>query len=207
MLTRRTAFIALLYTEDDDPRVSMDQASYGVQPGGEYNLLATVTTVVTSLEAIDATWQKKSGDDWGVVVDDAGGDAPYEVGDHTAAPGISVDATSEAFSSGDKIYFTNGGVLELSASASSSATTLYGTLSDATIVEDEAGHRWADAPTTTGYSASFVTTASGARSGVTQYTIDSLVAGDLGDYRVVVTGGITDPYYSANTILEIRTSY
>ena len=121
MLARRTAFVALIYTEDDDPRVSMNQDFYGVTVNGEYNLKATVSTVATSLEEIEVVWQRRA------------------------------DSESE----------------------------------------------WADAPTGTGYSASFVTTASGARSGITQYTITQLASGDLGDYRVKVTGAITDPYYSS----------
>ena len=127
MLARRTAFIALIYTEDDDPRVSMNQDFYNVLVNGEYNLKATVSTTVTSLEAIDAVWQKST----------------------------------------------------------------------------DSGVTWADAPTGTGYSASFITTASGERSGTTQYTIESLVSGDLGDYRVKVTGAITDPYYSGSSFVTL----
>jgi hypothetical protein len=66
--------------------------------------------------------------------------AGYATGDYSAS-GITVDATSAALSSGDKLYFENDGVLTLSANASSGATTLYSTLAGATITDDETGFK------------------------------------------------------------------
>jgi len=66
--------------------------------------------------------------------------AGYSTGDYSAS-GITVDATGAALSNGDKLYFENGGVLTLSANASSGATTLYGTLATATLTNDESGYK------------------------------------------------------------------
>ena len=65
--------------------------------------------------------------------------AGYAVGDYTSS-GITVDATTAAFSTNDKIYFENGGVFTVSANANSGVTTLYGTLSGATLTNDETGY-------------------------------------------------------------------
>ena len=64
----------------------------------------------------------------------------YSTGDYSAS-GITVDATGAVLSSGGKLYFENGGVLTLSANASSGATTLYGTLATATLTNDESGYK------------------------------------------------------------------
>jgi hypothetical protein len=66
--------------------------------------------------------------------------AGYSTGDYSAS-GITVDATGAVLSSGGKLYFENGGVLTLSANASSGATTLYGTLATATLTNDESGYK------------------------------------------------------------------
>lgn len=109
----------------------------------------------------------------------------YATGDYTSS-GITVDATSAAFSSSNKIYFENGGVFTLSANANSGVTTLYGTLADATITNDETGYKAG----TFGISAAVSLTASGAATaksatinyssgyanGATSLTVDSLVA-------------------------------
>ena len=65
--------------------------------------------------------------------------AGYATGDYTSS-GITVDATDVALNNGDVFYFKNGGVLTLSANASSGATTLYGTLSGAALTNDETGY-------------------------------------------------------------------
>jgi len=59
----------------------------------------------------------------------------------TGASSITVDATSAALSDGAKIYFENGGIFTLDADAILGATTLSGTLTGATITNDETGYK------------------------------------------------------------------
>ncbi|HAH99758.1 MAG TPA: hypothetical protein DCO70_10495 [Verrucomicrobiales bacterium] len=66
--------------------------------------------------------------------------AGYATGNY-ASSGITVDATGSAFSSGHVLYFENGGVFTLSANADSGDTTLYGTLANASITNDETGYK------------------------------------------------------------------
>ena len=60
----------------------------------------------------------------------------YAVGDYTSS-GIAVDALPIALSSGQTLFFSGGGRLSLSALASIGATTIYGTLYDAALVDNE----------------------------------------------------------------------
>jgi flagellar hook-associated protein 2 len=122
--------------------------------------------------------------------------AGYATGNYSGS-GVNVDATSAAFSSGDKLYFENGGVLTLSANASSGATTLYGTLSDATVTNDETGYKAgafsisAPVSLTASSSATAKTVqidySSGYSNGATSLTVDSLEAG-LSDGDVIRFG-------------------
>lgn len=59
----------------------------------------------------------------------------------TGASSITVDATSAALSNGAKIYFENGGIFTLDADATLGATTLSGTLTGATLTNDETGYK------------------------------------------------------------------
>ena len=59
----------------------------------------------------------------------------------TGASSITVDATSAALSNGAKIYFENGGIFTLNADANLGATTLSGTLTGATLTNDETGYK------------------------------------------------------------------
>ena len=59
----------------------------------------------------------------------------------TGASSITVDATSAALSDGAKIYFENGGIFTLDADATLGATTLSGTLTGATLTNDETGYK------------------------------------------------------------------
>jgi flagellar hook-associated protein 2 len=59
----------------------------------------------------------------------------------TGASSITVDATSAALSNGAKIYFENGGIFTLDATATLGATTLSGTLTGATLTNDETGYK------------------------------------------------------------------
>ncbi|MBT7027718.1 MAG: flagellar filament capping protein FliD [Verrucomicrobia bacterium] len=63
--------------------------------------------------------------------------AGYAIG----ASSITVDATSAALSNGAKIYFENGGIFTLDADATLGATTLSGTLTGATLTNDETGYK------------------------------------------------------------------
>ena len=110
--------------------------------------------------------------------------AGYSTGDYSAS-GITVDATGAGLSSGDKLYFENGGVLTLSANASSGATTLYGTLATATLTNDESGYK---SDTFNISSAVSLTTGAGATAKTAQINYSSgysngatsLVVGSLG---------------------------
>ena len=62
--------------------------------------------------------------------------AGYAIGDYTSS-GIIVDALPIAVSNGQTLFFANGGRLSLSASAAATATTIYGTLYDAALVDNE----------------------------------------------------------------------
>ena len=62
--------------------------------------------------------------------------AGYAIGDYTSS-GIAVDALPIALSSGQTLFFSGGGRLSLSALASIGATTIYGTLYDAALVDNE----------------------------------------------------------------------
>ena len=111
--------------------------------------------------------------------------AGYATGDYSSS-GITVDATSAALSSGDALYFENGGILTLSANASSGATTLYGTLADATVTDDETGYKSgtfsiSSAVSLTTSAAATAKSAqinysSGYSNGATELTVDSLGA-------------------------------
>ncbi|MAE32600.1 MAG: hypothetical protein CMO43_13590 [Verrucomicrobiales bacterium] len=111
--------------------------------------------------------------------------AGYATGDYRSS-GVTVDATGASLSSGDVLYFENGGILTLSANASSGATTLYGTLSGATLTNDETGYKSGtfSISSPTSLSASASTTAksvqinysSGYSNGATSLTVDSLGA-------------------------------
>ena len=111
--------------------------------------------------------------------------AGYATGDYRSS-GVTVDATGASLSSGDVLYFENGGILTLSANASSGATTLYGTLSGATLTNDETGYKSGtfSISSPTSLSAGASTTAksvqinysSGYSNGATLLTVDSLGA-------------------------------
>jgi len=62
--------------------------------------------------------------------------AGYAIGDYTSS-GIIVDALPIAVSNGQTLFFANGGRLSLSASAAATATTIYGTLYDAALIDNE----------------------------------------------------------------------
>ena len=62
--------------------------------------------------------------------------AGYAIGDYTSS-GVIVDALPIAVSNGQTLFFANGGRLSLSASAAATATTIYGTLYDAALVDNE----------------------------------------------------------------------
>ena len=96
------------------------------------NFLQTVKLESESIQANGAQSASAS-----VSINNATG---YGTGDYTSS-GIAVDATSSALSSGDAIYFENGGKLVLSATASAGANTLYGTLTGATLTNDETGYK------------------------------------------------------------------
>ena len=111
--------------------------------------------------------------------------AGYAIGDYTSS-GITVDATSAAFSSSDKIYFDNGAVFTVSANANSGVTTLYGTLADASLTNDETGFEAGtfSISSTVSLTAAASATAksaqinysSGYSNGATELTVDSLGA-------------------------------
>ena len=111
--------------------------------------------------------------------------AGYATGNYTSS-GITVDGTGAALNSGDALYFENGGVLTLSASANSGATTLYGTLTGATLTNDETGHKSgtfsissALSLTTSGAAtakSTQINSSSGYSNGATELTVDSLGA-------------------------------
>ncbi|MDP7051696.1 MAG: flagellar filament capping protein FliD [Verrucomicrobiota bacterium] len=111
--------------------------------------------------------------------------AGYAVGDYTSS-GITVDATTDAFSTNDKIYFENGGVFTVSANANSGVTTLYGTLADATLTNDETGYKSGSFSISSAVSLTTAATAtaksaqinysSGYSNGATELEVDSLGA-------------------------------
>ena len=68
-----------------------------------------------------------------VTIDNGAG---YAIGDYTSS-GIAVDSLPIALSSGQTLFFSGGGRLSLSALASIGATTIYGTLADAALVDNE----------------------------------------------------------------------
>jgi len=61
----------------------------------------------------------------------------YAIGDHTASPGIAVDALPLALKVADQLVFVNQGVLTLSADAAASATVVYGTLTTTALPDNE----------------------------------------------------------------------
>ena len=68
-----------------------------------------------------------------VTVDNGAG---YAIGDYTSS-GVAVDSLPIALSSGQTLFFSGGGRLSLSALAAIGATTIYGTLYDAALVDNE----------------------------------------------------------------------
>ena len=141
------------------------------------NFLQAVKLASESIQANGAQSASTS-----VSVNNATG---YGTGDYTSS-GITVDATASSLSSGDSIYFENGGKLVLSANASAGATTLYGTLTGATLTNDETGYKSGtfNISSPTSLTVSSAATAKSAKinysagysSGATSLTVDSLGA-------------------------------
>tara|TARA_R110002051_G_scaffold215433_1_gene279916 strand:+ start:157 stop:549 length:393 start_codon:yes stop_codon:yes gene_type:complete len=77
MLARRTAFIALLYVDDDDPSIAIDSGLHTVAILGTVIMGATITAPVVGLgaggiEDANVTWESKpSGGSWATVVEDS----------------------------------------------------------------------------------------------------------------------------------------
>jgi len=104
----------------------------------------------------------------------------------TGASSITVDATSAALSDGAKIYFENGGIFTLDADAILGATTLSGTLTGATITNDETGYKSSNFNISSAVSLATsaaataksvqVNYSSGYSNGATSLTVDSLGA-------------------------------
>ena len=104
----------------------------------------------------------------------------------TGATSITVDAASAALSNGAKIYFENGGIFTLDADADLGATTLSGTLTGATLTNDETGYKSGtfNISSAVSLTASSSATAksvqinysSGYSNGATELTVDSLGA-------------------------------
>jgi lambda family phage minor tail protein L len=61
----------------------------------------------------------------------------YAIGDHTASPGIAVDALPLALKVADQLVFVNQGVLTLSADAAAGAIVVYGTLTTTALPDNE----------------------------------------------------------------------
>jgi len=78
----------------------------------------------------------------GVLTNDEIGDPTtptYEIGDYTVS-GITINPTTSNLTSGYVLYFENGAKFELSANASVGDSTLYGTLTGATLTSNEVGY-------------------------------------------------------------------
>ena len=77
MLARRTAFIALLYVDDDDPSIAVDDVLRTVAINGSVTLGASITAPVVGLGSggiVDSgvVWEiKPSGGSWATVVEDS----------------------------------------------------------------------------------------------------------------------------------------
>tara|TARA_R100000808_G_C2132651_1_gene141567 strand:+ start:626 stop:1018 length:393 start_codon:yes stop_codon:yes gene_type:complete len=77
MLVRRTAFIARLYVDDDDPTIAVDKTLYTVAINGSVTLGASITAPVVGLgsggiEDSDVVWEiKPSGGSWATVTEDS----------------------------------------------------------------------------------------------------------------------------------------
>tara|TARA_Y100000034_G_scaffold135598_1_gene208204 strand:- start:2601 stop:4229 length:1629 start_codon:yes stop_codon:yes gene_type:complete len=91
------------------------------------------TTVITGSSANDEATSINVGAT--VKIDNVGG---YVAGDYTLS-GLTVDATSRIIYAGQTIIFTGGGELEVSATASSGATSILGTLSVGAVADNEDG--------------------------------------------------------------------
>jgi hypothetical protein len=77
MLARRTAFIALLYVDDDDPSIAVDDVLRTVAINGSVTLGASITAPVVGLGSggiVDSgvVWEiKPSGGSWATVTEDS----------------------------------------------------------------------------------------------------------------------------------------
>jgi hypothetical protein len=79
----------------------------------------------------------KKSQSYNVAVNNSSG---YSIGSYpSSGSGITITALQTGMESGEIITFNNGGVLTLSADAAKNATTVYGTLTTANIVNDEIG--------------------------------------------------------------------
>jgi len=91
------------------------------------------TTVITGSSANDEAASVDVGST--VKINKVGG---YAKGDYTLSA-LTVDATSRIVYAGQTITFTGGGELEVSATASSGATSIFGTLSFGPVTDNEVG--------------------------------------------------------------------
>ena len=69
MLARRTSFVSLIYTVDNDPTIGVGQDTYWKLPGGRITMSATVAAPVTGLGSggivdADVDWQFFSSGAW-----------------------------------------------------------------------------------------------------------------------------------------------
>ena len=77
MLARRTAFIALLYVDDDDPSIALDSHLHTVAILGSVTMGATITAPVVGLgaggiEDANVIWERKlAGGSWVTVAEDS----------------------------------------------------------------------------------------------------------------------------------------
>ena len=77
MLARRTAFIALLYVDDDAPSIALDFHFRTVVINGSVEMGATITAPVVGLgtggiEDANVVWEREpSGGSWATVAEDA----------------------------------------------------------------------------------------------------------------------------------------
>jgi len=91
------------------------------------------TTVITGSSANDEATSIDVGTT--VKIDKVGG---YAKGDYTLSA-LTVDTTSRIIYAGQTITFTGGGELKVSATASSGATSIFGTLSVGAVADNEVG--------------------------------------------------------------------
>ena len=132
----------------------------------------------------------------------------------TGASSITVDATSAALSDNAKIYFENGGIFTLDADAILGATTLSGTLTGATLTNDERGYKSGtfNISSAVSLSTSAAATAksvqinysSGYANGATSLAVDSLGAA-LSDGDVIRFGNGATFTLSANAAQNAAT--